>query len=182
MLTFEQEIKKCIKDNRYREAANLVAEKLNIEMTANFIRNGKHSEDDSHVRDIYKIGIKRGNRDFHFDYGRSIMDSQYYQDRSIPGNTYTLDGGNRTGKLKITDLQNFLSFLILKPGKPPVMYDVLACLVKDNPGTFENFCSDFGYNTDSIKARKTYADVKEQYLQMCGLFNEEELKLLKLIN
>src|SRR6185312_12921531 len=29
--------------------------------------------------------------------------------------------------------------------KKPTAYDVLACITKYDPGTFSNFCSDFGY-------------------------------------
>lgn len=36
--------------------------------------------------------------------------------------------------------------------RKPSAYDVLACLVKSAPGSFENFCSEYGYDSDSIKA------------------------------
>lgn len=42
----------------------------------------------------------------------------------------------------------------------PKLVDVLACLISDaqcgRDTTFENFCSDFGYDTDSRKAHATW--------------------------
>lgn len=189
MKTFNEEIEDCIQQARYNEAAELVAQKLGLEWTVNFLKNDKHFEDDKETRDIYKIGLKKGNRDFHFNFGQSIMDSQYYQD-SIIGRTYTLTGGCRTGNYKIDDIDKFkFGFpsggsekLKLVKGKEPKLYDILTRLTKYNPGTFENFCSEFGYDEDSRKAYKTYQAVKEEYTNMCSLFNDEELELLNLIN
>lgn len=60
----------------------------------------------------------------------------------------------------------------------PTEYDVLACLTKYDPGTFENFCSEFGYDTDSRSAEKTYNAVKDEYNNLCALFNDEEMQLM----
>ncbi len=40
--------------------------------------------------------------------------------------------------------------------KEPTAYEVLACICKDDPGTFENFCDEYGYDNDSIKDRKVW--------------------------
>ena len=66
--------------------------------------------------------------------------------------------------------------------KQPDLYAILCCLTKYDPGTFENFCSEFGYDEDSRKVYKIYQAVKEEYMNMCSLFNDEELELLSLIN
>jgi hypothetical protein len=67
-------------------------------------------------------------------------------------------------------------------GKEPTAYDVLACLQKYDTGSFENFCGDFGYNTDSYaesrKARKTYNEVRKQYEALANMYSEEELSLM----
>lgn len=54
----------------------------------------------------------------------------------------------------------------------PTMYDILTCLTKYNPETFENFCSEYGYNTDSINAQKTYKAVKREFNGVNRLFND----------
>lgn len=64
----------------------------------------------------------------------------------------------------------------------PSEYDLLSCITKYDPGTFENFCSDFGYDTDSRRAEKTYHAVVEEWNKVKSLFTEEELQQLSEIN
>lgn len=61
---------------------------------------------------------------------------------------------------------------------PPTMYDILSCITKYNPETFEDFCSEYGYNTDSINAQKTYKAVKREFNGVNRLFGDilEELQ------
>jgi hypothetical protein len=56
----------------------------------------------------------------------------------------------------------------------PTMYDVLTCLQKYEVGSFEDFCSEFGYDTDSRTAEKTYKAVCREYEAICRLFPEIE--------
>jgi len=55
---------------------------------------------------------------------------------------------------------------------PPTMYDILTCLTKYDPETFEYFCREYGYNTDSIKALKTYKAVKREFNGVNRLFGD----------
>ncbi len=64
----------------------------------------------------------------------------------------------------------------------PRLYDIITCLTRYDPGTFEDFCSEFGYDEDSKKAEKIYNAVRDEYLSMCSLFSDEELEILSLIN
>lgn len=63
--------------------------------------------------------------------------------------------------------------------KHPRPYDVLACLTKYDPRTFENFCGEYGYDTDSRKAERVYHAVVDEWKNVAMLFNEEELQLLQ---
>ena len=60
----------------------------------------------------------------------------------------------------------------------PSMYDILTCLTKYDPESFEFFCGEYGYNTDSIKALNTYKAVKREFNGVNRLFNDilEELQ------
>ena len=62
--------------------------------------------------------------------------------------------------------------------EPPTMYDVLACITKYDPNSFENFCSEFGYDTDSRTAEKTYKAVCREWKGVERLFADilEELQ------
>lgn len=57
-------------------------------------------------------------------------------------------------------------------GTRPTKYDILACLTKYDPYDFENFCADYGYNNDSIKAYKTYKAVRKEYNNVIRLFSD----------
>jgi hypothetical protein len=61
---------------------------------------------------------------------------------------------------------------------PPSAYDVLSCLTKSDPGTFKDFCGEFGYNDDSISAFNTYRAVQEEWSAVERMFNDclEELQ------
>lgn len=63
----------------------------------------------------------------------------------------------------------------------PSLYDVLTCLQKYEVGSFEDFCSEFGYDTDSRNALKTYKAVLKEYKGMSNLFSNDELEILSLI-
>jgi len=60
-------------------------------------------------------------------------------------------------------------------GNPPTPYDVLACIQKYEVGNFQNFCGDFGYDTDSRKAEKIYKAVCKEWEKVNTFFSESEL-------
>lgn len=54
----------------------------------------------------------------------------------------------------------------------PKLYDVLSCLTKYDPESFENFCSEFGCDQDSRKAERTYKAVCKEWKAVNRLFND----------
>lgn len=54
--------------------------------------------------------------------------------------------------------------------KSPEAYDVLTAITKNDPGTFEDFCADFGYDTDSRKAEKIYKLVRLEWDKVSDFF------------
>ncbi len=57
----------------------------------------------------------------------------------------------------------------------PSLYDILACLTKCDPESFEYFCSEFGYDTDSRTAEKTYKAVVKEWEAVNRLFPETDV-------
>ena len=55
-------------------------------------------------------------------------------------------------------------------------------MTKYHPGSFENFCGDFGYDSDSRKALKIYNSVVRDWGKVSVFFTAEELKELEEIN
>lgn len=64
----------------------------------------------------------------------------------------------------------------------PNAYDVLACMTKYDPGTFEDFCCEYGYNEDSRTAEKIYFAVQKEYTQLARIFTPEQMEELQEIN
>lgn len=184
MKNLQSQVENLIDNSQYNEAVNLVKESFNLEFKAEFLENGFHFQGDKKTRDIYNITLKRGQRKYTFKFGQSIMKSQYYKDK-IEGRTYTLNGGCRTGNYSIRDIEKYTSggmYVTLIKGEAPTLYDVLTCLQKYEVGTFEDFCSDFGYDNDSRTAKKTYKAVVKEYDKMCSLFSNDELEVLQHIS
>lgn len=61
----------------------------------------------------------------------------------------------------------------------PTAYDLLACIEKNEPGTFTDFCSDFGYDTDSRRAFDVYQAVQEEYSKIRRFFTAAEIEELQ---
>lgn len=61
-------------------------------------------------------------------------------------------------------------------GRPKIT-DVLDCLASDATSadqSFEDWCADYGYNSDSRKALKTYETIREQSRNLRGLIGSTE--------
>lgn len=56
----------------------------------------------------------------------------------------------------------------------PTEYDVLTCITKSDPGTFVDFCNEFGLGSDAIKAERTYRAVKREWESVKRVFGEGE--------
>ena len=61
---------------------------------------------------------------------------------------------------------------IANGSKEPTMYDILSCLTKYDPETFENFCAEFGYDIYSRDSKKTYRAVCKEYEAVERLFGD----------
>lgn len=68
-------------------------------------------------------------------------------------------------------------------GKKPELYEVLDCLAADAAGyenarSFEEWCGEYGYDTDSRKAERTYRTIEKQADSLKRLLGEELYKAL----
>jgi hypothetical protein len=75
---------------------------------------------------------------------------------------------------------------IAEQGDEPTEYDLLACITKNDPGSYEDFCSDFGYEAfnDNYTGRnkntsRTYNAVVREWNKVNGFFSSEELEELQ---
>lgn len=156
-----------------------------------YLKNDFHFVGDKDKRDIYTVTIKRGNRKFTFNFGQSLNKSGFYYtvgrrktelDRKYLAKDYFKGKSlGLIGTIKMSD-HSFSpqceSDKIHYP-ETPTAYDVLACLQKYDVGTFEDFCGEFGYYTDSKTAEKTYKAVINEYTSVCKLFTDAEIEQLQ---
>jgi hypothetical protein len=65
--------------------------------------------------------------------------------------------------------------------KAPTKKDVLYSMIMDDVSymDFEEFCSNFGYDNDSIRALNTFKACQTQTDNFYRLFNEEEREILR---
>lgn len=174
--------------NYEQQAADFLAA-TGTTLTVNFLKHGKHFDDDKEERDIYQCELKRGSRSYKFNFGNSLANSgkykghkhlclnsfgkflftenEYQNMRKRPGGSYTI---------KYNEIN------LNKDFKEPTAYSILSCLTKYDCGSFDDFCNEFGYDTDSKKAEKTYNAVKDEYMNVCALFTDKEIEQLQDIN
>lgn len=155
-------------------------------ISSKFLGVKKHFDDDKHARLCWEVTIARGSRSFTFAYGDSIHNTEKAINRvMLP---FGVKGKVNYPAKVIWDAEQFKErFPKLSAAKwinefAPSAYSILACLTKYDPGTLENFCSDYGYDEDSRKAEKVYHAVKEEFSNVCKLFSDSEIEQLAEIN
>lgn len=158
--------------NEHHKQAQDFMEKTGLKISVKFKSFGKYFADDKEERDIYDVTFTRDPRSYTFTFGQSIVNSGTFE---LPGKMGI--------PLKVSRTPQDTLVTPWKRKRPvePVPYDILACLQTVNPGTFADFCADFGYDTDSRKAEKTYRAVVDEYLQLSSMFSEQEMEELSAI-
>ena len=71
---------------------------------------------------------------------------------------------------------------INRGAEEPSLDEIMECLQKYDVGSFEDFCSDFGYDEDSRTAERIYKAVCKEFENMSRLFSEDELQILSNID
>lgn len=188
--------------SEYDTQAAEVLQKVGATIEVSFLELGKHFKEDKEPRLRYTFTIRKGSRFYTGTFGASLKDTEEAllnliknQIRAItalglaagypmfqPLTGYFLELVKQriaTGNYCLGSANNLLKKAELKK---PSEYDILTCLTKYDPGTFENFCSDYGYDDDSIIALEIYEELKEEYQGLAMVFNDEELCLLSEVN
>lgn len=116
-------------------------------------------------RCLYEITLISPRGSMTFDFWDSIRNTEI---RTMPFDAYN----TRANK----------ELAAKKKAAVPSVYDVLACLTKYDPGTFEDFCSNYGYDEDSRTAERVYFAVQKEYAQLARLFTPDQMEELAEIN
>lgn len=104
--------------------------------------------------------------------------NKYFHDDIVERHVFrvTLRRGRRSMSVKFG--QSIAAQSIAAGPSEPRVYDVLACLTKSDPGTFKEFCADYGYNTDSINALSVYRHVRNEWKKVFAFFTAQEIEEL----
>lgn len=65
---------------------------------------------------------------------------------------------------------------------PPGPYSVLACLDSYCPATFDDFCAEYGFDSDSRRAFRSWEATRDLWLRQRAFFTDAELTELAEIN
>jgi hypothetical protein len=167
-------IKKAKAPSKYEKRASRLLRVMKIEFRAVFIFHGPFWEGDKESRNVWELILtrpavdRRNTKTFSFRFGQSIADS--FRDQWEGYNPQPWQA-NRPRKSR--------SDMIPTQRNIPTSYDLLACITKNDPGTFSDFCGDMGLDTDSRKAEKTYFAVQEEWEKVRAFFSAREIRAIQ---
>jgi len=166
--------------SEYEQQAITFCQTHGVEISWEYGGHCLHFPDDKDYRAVWRATVTRREVTQCFDFGRSLVDSYW---------VVTSRGKQRPDRANVVGpwKPNAVAYWggqdrgYLVPSKlPPTSYDLLATLTKYNPGLFEDFCGDFGYDTDSRKAEQTYFAVQKEWSKVHRLFRDclDELRAI----
>lgn len=143
-------------------------------------------DDDDVKRDVFKFTITTSKGSYTNKFGDSIHNTEKRREavhmikqgfRGTNNKYFKSQNGSQSGDFDTKDIKDVSAWY--RENKTPTAYDILSCITKHDPGTFEAFCCDYGYDSDSITARDVYLDVQKEYSGIARLFSQDELELLR---
>lgn len=119
-----------------------------------------------------------------FDFWGSTHDAKevktpsYREDHKTGQYVPTLDGKDISPTS--FDRERAIQIAIDASFRHPSAYDVLACIASDihTPESFEEFCSEYGYESDSIKALQTFRRADRFAKRLRAFFTDSEAEQL----
>lgn len=144
--------------NEFHEQAMNFCKNNNILISCEYLKTDFYFDDDTEKRDIYRIYIEK----FGFD-NTTIIDE------------YKLKFGDSLTNTKSNPKKYYNGH-----NQEDLAYSVLTSITKYEPGTFNDFCNDYGYDSDSRKAKKLYEEVHKEWKAVARIFHDclDELRLI----
>ncbi len=168
--------------DEYIKQATEFLQKAHAEMKIEYVGLAVNKEwEEREKRCLYEITLTSPRGSLVFNFWDSIRDTEikttslerYAEKRyRVPFSSLTQAEKIRANK----------ELAAKKKAAVPSVYDVLACLTKCDPGTFGDFCRDYGYGEDSRTAERVYFAVQREYAQLARLFTPAQMDELAEIN
>jgi hypothetical protein len=186
----EDDKKTCFEYSEAEEMLKTFLDELSIKIKP--LTVDKYFADDEEARQILEVTLTRTNKKpYVFKYGMSLKDSWRIDIIKSGGLDDSFDYKSCSLSLQKffngKDSLQFLSDLVKSSllqiksiNKQKInenchfLYDVLSSLSFFCPIDFQDFCDEFGYDNDSIKAKKTFKKCLSQESNLQKLFSDEE--------
>jgi len=168
--------------SEYLKQATDFCEKTGTTFEVEYLRTGKHWDNDTRKRDIYKITITRGSRSYTIEFGQSLYRSSRFLVKDM-GYDYTF--ANRPEAVQFCYKQHISPNVIVKNENfaAPTAYDFFSCVQKYNPGTFDEFCSEMGYDEEPLssyhRVAKIYEAAKNEWQAIESMYSDDEITLMQ---
>ena len=130
------------------------------------------------LRNLYAVTITTPRGSYTFDFWDSLYNTEMTQ---MTVEQYTLKHFRKHYEYMTYFEQGKVHTELARKQKEarPCCYDVLACLTKYDPGTFENFCAEYGYNEDSRTAERVYVAAQNEFANLKRIFDPEQLEAMR---
>ena len=137
-----------------------------IDVLIRYVGISEYWPDDKEPRQKIVIKITRNNQTIEFDYDMSLYD------------TWILSDDIRSYWPSPSDLKKRI--IAKRKVKIHMLYSILSCVSLDYyiPNIFEEFCAEFGYDTDSRKAFDTWQSCLVQSAKLHKIFTDDEISAL----
>jgi len=161
--------------SKYEQQAVTFADDCGLIMAAQY--TGHFPRFSKYVTAVYWITLQRpGRKPYSFQFSTSINDSWEYKSegqwKKHAGLPPKLDIDKFFSSLPVPANFPFTYHWVTQTKKSPSLYDILACLTTYDPGSFSDFCSEYGYDEDSKKAEDLYRAVLAEWRAVEPLFSD----------
>jgi len=158
----------------YEKQADDFCKKYDVKVKFEYAGYTYHFSGDTEKRDTYDVTITRGEKSFRLKYGDSLNNSNLKAKYTKLQKAYGFYvPSNDKGAQNFCRKMFSCSIKDLNKGKRqnPSAYDVLACLIKHDPYSYEDFCSDYGYK-GSEESLTIYHAVQKEFQNVEMLFSD----------
>jgi hypothetical protein len=178
-----------LKITEYDQQAIDFLESTGTTFKIEFQFTGPYWPNDEENRDVYRFTMKNSKGEYSSTFGDSLQNSTRKLIKSFRGVRNSkksdlqlvIDAGVRPTDKNIHSVDVALR-KAAKLWEMPGAYDVLACLTKYDPGTFTDFCQEYGYDDQALSEypniMNTYQSVLDEYHALRRMFSSDQLEQL----
>ena len=175
--------------SEYTEAAEKFLTDTGTTLTIEFQYTGPYFAGDKDKRDVYRFTLKNARGEYSSTFGDSIRNTERrafaamigqgwaYWSKEAARMGFRKEAGSETiSRKSLAEARNYR----------PSAYDILACLEKYEPDTFDNWAAEMGYNDRPLSeypnVLKVWTACVEQYRGLSRMFSADEMEQLREIN